>query len=111
MESATTYQFARAARALAAEARRLGLVAPSFRCPPRLATADRTLRRRGESVMVAVRLRGRPWVAVLGDLVEGVVVANQLVGADADRGRSALWAVVEEEVGRRVEPATVARVA
>jgi hypothetical protein len=48
--------------------------------------------------MVAVRVRGRPWVAVLGDLVEGIVVANRLQGGDADRARTALWAVVEREV-------------
>ena len=99
MESATTYQFARAARVLAQEARRLGLAAPSFRCPPRLAGANRTVRRRAGSTMVAVRVRGRPWVAVLGDLVEGVVVANALTGVEADRARTSLWRVVEGEVG------------
>jgi hypothetical protein len=98
METASTLHFARAARVLAGEARRLGLVVPSFRCPPRLTGADRTLRRRGASSMVAVRVRGRPWVAVLGDLVEGVVVANRLQGAEADRARTALWAAVEHEV-------------
>jgi hypothetical protein len=98
MESATTLHFARAARVLAGEARRLGLDVPSFRCPPRLSGADRTLRRRGRSTMVAVRVRGRPWVAVLGDLVEGIVVANRVQGSDADRARTALWAAVEQEV-------------
>ena len=48
--------------------------------------------------MVAVRVRGRPWVAVLGDLVEGIVVANRLQASDADRARTALWAAVEKEV-------------
>ena len=98
MESATTFQFARAARALAGEARRLGLVPPSFRCPPRLSGVNRTLRRRDSSVVVAVRLRGRPWVAVLGDLVEGIVVANGLAGAEADRIRAALWCAAQGEV-------------
>jgi hypothetical protein len=98
MESASTFQFARAARALAGEARRLGLAAPSFRCPPRLAGVNRTLRRRGQSVVVAVRVRGRPWVAVLGDLVEGIIVANRLTGAEADRIRAALWCAAEGEV-------------
>jgi hypothetical protein len=99
MEPATTYQFARAARALAGEARRAGLAAPSFRCPPRLTGVNRTLRRRGHSVVVAVRVRGRPWVAVLGDLIEGIVVANGLRGAEADRIRARLWEVVAPEVG------------
>lgn len=108
MESATTFQFARAARVLAGEARRLGLAAPSFRCPPRLTGVNRTLRRRGPSVVVAVRVRGRPWVAVLGDLVEGIVVANGLTGAEADRIRTALWCAAEGEVNAVVPVPRVA---
>lgn len=41
--------------------------------------------------MVAVRVRGRPWVAVLADMIEGVVVVNGLVGMAADELRAALW--------------------
>lgn len=87
--------FARAARALPAEARRAGLVAPGFRCPPRIVGVDRSLRRvdRARSV-VAVRLKGRPWPAVLGDMIEGVVVANRLQPPQADRVRGQLWAAV-----------------
>jgi hypothetical protein len=48
--------------------------------------------------MVAVRLRDRPWPAVLADMIEGVVVVNRLVGVDADELRSLLWAAVEGEV-------------
>ena len=40
---------------------------------------------------MAVRIVDRPWPAVLGDLVEGVIVANELDGADAQRCRDALW--------------------
>ena len=108
MESATTFQFARAARVLAGEARRGGLAVPSFRCPPRLAGVNRTVRRRGSSVVVAIRLRDRPWVAVLGDLIEGIVVTNELVGAEADRVRSLLWDAVEGEVSGPLERARVA---
>lgn len=43
---------------------------------------------------MAVAHRGRPFAAVLADLVEGVVVANHLAGADALRARSALWEAV-----------------
>jgi hypothetical protein len=45
---------------------------------------------------VAVRYRDRPWSAVLADMVEGVVVTNHLVGADADAARTALWVVLEQ---------------
>ena len=90
MES-TTVQFAHAARALAREARRRGLVGPGFRCPPRLRGVDRTLRRRPGGAVVAVRLRGRPWPAVLGDMIEGVVAANDLPPPAATRLRTELW--------------------
>lgn len=103
MEPATTPRFAAAARTLAAEARRSGLVSPSFRSPPRLSGVDRSLvRRRGASAVVAVRLRDRPWAAVLADMVEGVVAANRLEGAAADRCRARLWAALEAE--REVTP-------
>lgn len=92
MPSASTVDFATAARTLTREARRLGLVGPSFRCPPRLVGVDRTLRRHGDGVVVAVRLRGRPWAAVLADMIEGVVVANRLQPPLADRLRNELWA-------------------
>lgn len=90
--SATSVDFADAARTLTRAARGKGLVGPSFRCPPRLVGVDRSLRRRGGGVIVSVRLRGRPWVAVLADMIEGVVVANHLQPPHADRFRAELWA-------------------
>ena len=87
--------FANAARVLGREARRRGLVAPSYRCPPRIVGVDRSLRRlEAGRVVVAVQLKGRPWLAVLGDMIEGVVVANQLQPPRADRLRSELWGAV-----------------
>jgi hypothetical protein len=87
--------FAHAARVLAREARRRGLVAPGFRSPPRIVGVDRSVRRLDAGrVVVAVQLKGRPWLAVLGDMIEGVVVANRLVPPRADRVRSELWAVL-----------------
>jgi hypothetical protein len=97
MEPADTVRFAAAARLLALEARRRGLAVPGFRSPPRLRGADRTLRWRGASATVAVRVRGRPWIAVLADMVEGVVVANHLTGVEADALRGGLWEAVGEE--------------
>ncbi len=93
---ATTLQFAAAARDLATAARLRSLVVPSFRSPPKIADAQRTIRRRGSVPSVAVRLRGRPWAAVLADMIEGVVVANELSGLRADRVRAALWLAVED---------------
>ena len=94
MEQSTTAPFAHAARTLTAEARRRGLVGPSFRCPPRLLGVDRTLRRRPGGVVVAVRVKGRPWPAVLGDMIEGVVVTNALPTPQATRLRTDLWDVL-----------------
>lgn len=92
---AVTFRFAAAARRLTAETRRLGMVAPAFRSPPRLSGVARSLRRRSDGgAVVAVVLRGRPWPAVLADLIDGVVVANRLEGVAADRARSALWAAM-----------------
>jgi hypothetical protein len=90
MES-STIRFADAARVLTREARRRGLVGPSFRCPPRLVGTDRTVRRRPGGPVIAVRVRGRPWPVVLGDMIEGVIVANALSAPDATRLRTELW--------------------
>jgi hypothetical protein len=92
MES-TTIRFADAARVLTREARRRGLVTPGFRCPPRLIGVDRTVRRRPGGPVISVRVRGRPWPVVLGDMIEGVIVANALSTSDATRLRTELWGV------------------
>jgi hypothetical protein len=94
MQSPSAVEFAHAARTLGREARRRGLVAPSYRCPPRVVGVDRTLRRHSGGAVVAVQLRGRPWAAVAADMIEGVVVANRLVAPVADRVRSELWAAL-----------------
>jgi hypothetical protein len=90
MES-TTVNFAHAARTLAHEARVRGLLVPGFRCPPRVLGVDRTLRRWDGGAVVAVRVKERPWVAVVADLIEGVVVVNRLTAPAADRLRDELW--------------------
>ena len=88
------------ARAVADAARAAGWRAPTFRSPPRLAAARRTVRRSADGgLVVAVRIFDRPWPAVVGDLVEGVVVANGLAGEDAQRCRDALWAAVTNGEG------------
>jgi hypothetical protein len=97
MEEGITVRFADAARRLAIAARAQGITPPSFRSPPRLFGVARSLRRRPDgTTQVAVVLRGRPWSAVLADMIEGVVVANRLSGNAADRLRTALWSAVEQ---------------
>ena len=94
MES-SVLRFAETVRALGLEARRHRLKMPGFRSPPRLHGVDRSVRRRPDGgATIAVVVRGRPWAAVVADMVEGVIVANGLTGKDADRVRSKLWHVV-----------------
>ena len=44
-----------------------------------------------------MRVRGRPWLPVVSDMVEGIVAANGLVGPPADRARDVLWRAVAED--------------
>jgi hypothetical protein len=90
----TTVHFTQAARLLSREARRRGLVAPGFRSPPRVVGVHRTVRRHRSGAVVAVLVRGRPWGAVVADMIEGVVVANRLVPPVADRVRTELWEAI-----------------
>ena len=96
--SGTAVDFASAARVLSREARSRRLVVPSFRCPPRMVGVQRTLRRQPNGVIVSVRVRERPWFVVVGDMIEGVVVANGLRPPAADRLRSELWDVLCAEL-------------
>lgn len=94
---ATSLRFASAVRTLGHAARARGLVVPGFRSPPRLAGAQRTLRRHaGGAATVSVSIRERPFQAVAADMIEGIVVANQLDGTAATRARTALWEALVE---------------
>lgn len=92
---ATAVHFASAARLIGEAARTRGLVVPDFRSPPRRPGAARTLRRWADGgATVSVEVRGRPYEAVVADMVEGVVVVNGFDGAEATRLRTGLWAAV-----------------
>lgn len=94
---ATSLRFADAARRLAAVLRAQGRSVPAFRSPPRTRGRVRTMARHGDgSVTVSLVLRDRPWSAVLADMVEGAVVANGCVGAEAERLRDELWSAFDE---------------
>ena len=97
VDAYTAIGFSAAARRLADEARQRGLVVPGFRSPPRVEGAARTLRRiPGSQPIVAVARRGRPGDAVVGDMIDGVVVANGLSGETADRLRQVLRAATAD---------------
>ena len=96
MSEKHVWRFAEAGRRLAAAATVMELQVPAFRTPPRVAGLDRTMRRApGGSVLVSVRSRGRAWPAVLADMIEGVVRANELPPQDAARVRNELWLTTE----------------
>ena len=106
---ASSLRFAAAARTLGEVARAAGLVVPSFRSPPRLEGVDRTMKRQSDSlgveaVTVAVRIKGRPWVSVLADMIDGVIVANSLSGPTAGAARTVMWAAVEADAMRGTAP-------
>ena len=96
MRESHVLRFAEAGRRLTVAATSLGLQVPSFRTPPRVAGVDRTIRRGAEgSALVSVRSRGRSWPAVVADMIEGVVRANELPPHDAARVRNELWRATE----------------
>lgn len=112
----STARFTEAARVLAHHVAEMGLVVPGFRTPPRMVGVNRTLRRpprtpgeapAGATVVtaggamggvvggvVAVRIADRPFTAVIGDMIEGVIVLNLLSPTEADRARTHLWRVM-----------------
>lgn len=97
---ANAVRFAEAARRLAAAARADGLDVPTFRSPPRRATLRRSVRRRPDgSTAVSVQTRGRPLVAVVADMIDGIVAVNELDDAAADRVHDSMWAAMTSEVG------------
>jgi len=97
ISQAPSVRFAVVARLVSETARARGLRVPAFKCPPRISGAHRTVKRVGRDVVVAVQVKGRPFAAVIADLVEGVVVTNKLSGVDAGRARAILWEALEQD--------------
>ncbi len=63
---------------------------PAFRSPPRIGGARRTIRRYPGGAVVSIRLRERAYGDVVGDMVDGVLVANRVDGQTAERLRAVL---------------------
>jgi hypothetical protein len=115
--SLNSAEFAAVARALSDQARRLGLVVPGFRCPPRIVGVDRTIRRfasHESGGLVSVAVRGRPLAAIVADMIEGVIVLNSIAAVDAARVRAALWQALDhaapDALHHRTAPDTDAHV-
>lgn len=106
MKSAGTSTFTAAARVLAMRVSDFGLSVPGFRSPPRIVGVDRTVRRGRDGVggVVAVRIADRPFTAVIGDMIEGVIVINRLDPPEADRIRTLLWRAMLQFTVQAYEP-------
>ena len=109
---ASVADFSDCVRRIVGLAKTQGLTPPVFRSPPRLPGLDRSIQRRANgSVMIAIRRGDRPFAAVQGDVIEGVVVANHLVGQQAEQFRRAAWSALEfpTSAAVRVMPAQAVR--
>lgn len=85
--------FAGVARRLGDVGREQGIPIPAFRSPPRVPGLRRSIRREADgTATVSVTLRGRPAMAVVSDMIEGMVAASDLTGPEAGRARDELWA-------------------
>ncbi|MFZ6005233.1 MAG: hypothetical protein ACOYXM_15015 [Actinomycetota bacterium] len=104
MVQSSSLRFAQAVQSLVVAARSLGLAVPGFRSPPRLVGVQRSIKRWPGGATIAVVVRDRPWPAVQADLIEGVIVANELVSPASDRARADLWRALESD------PVSVVRV-
>lgn len=54
--------------------------------------------------MIAVQVKDRPSVAVLADMVDGVIAANGLGGREAAELRDELWEAVADIAANLAEP-------
>lgn len=104
----TSVRFAALARRLSETARASGLDVPAFRSPPKGPGVRRSIRRsRDGSATVAVALRNRPTVAVVGDLIDGIIVAAGLDGPAASAARDELWGAVAPLLEGEADPASL----
>ena len=98
LSEAPSMRFAVAARVIVEACRAEGIGVPAFRTPPKTQGIDRAIRRSELGSIVSVRIIGRPFLAVIADLVEGDVISNQFVGRQASSLRNVLWSQIVENL-------------
>lgn len=86
--------FAESVRCVSNVARQRALTPPAYRSPPTDPTSNRTIRRSGGSVVVAVRIAGRSPVEVQADVIEGMLAANAVPAEQRRPHRRAMWAAL-----------------
>lgn len=98
LSEAPSMRFAVAARVVVEACHAEGIEVPAFRTPPKTKGIDRAIRRSELGSIVSVRIIGRPFLAVIADLVEGAVICNQFAGSQASSLRNVLWIQIVENL-------------
>jgi hypothetical protein len=102
---ATATDFAAIGRILADAAADREIEGPAFRSPPRLPGVQRSVtRNRDGSVTVAVKVRSRPILAVLADMIDGLVLASGLASAQAADFYNHLWTIAQDWMQNEYSP-------
>ena len=91
IENAPSVRFSIVAKAFGQLAAQAGFVAPGFRSPPSSRQTDRAIRKHGSGSVVAVRIKDRPFEAVIADMIDGVIVCNELSSPRSGELRNLLW--------------------
>mgnify|MGYP001187986673 FL=1 len=94
IESAPSVRFSIVAKVITQVGARCGIEVPGFKSPPRSADLDRTVRRQSSGSVVAVRIRDRPFEAVIADMIEGVILCNDVPIGKAGKLRNIMWSAV-----------------
>jgi len=100
IQSAPSLRFSIVAKVISEVCARCGLEVPGFKSPPRSADLDRTTRRQSSGSVVAVRIKDRPFEAVIADMIEGVILCNDLCVAKAGKLRNIMWSAVIQTEGQ-----------
>ena len=103
IESAPSVRFAIVAKTITQVVASCGLEVPGFKSPPRSGDVDRTVRRVNRGSIVAVRIKDRPFEAVIADMIDGVVVCNDMSTERAGKLRNLLWGAATQ-TGRPQKP-------
>ena len=103
IESAPSVRFTIVAKTISQVVASCGLEVPGFKSPPRSGDVDRTVRRVNRGSIVAVRIKDRPFEAVIADMIDGVVVCNDMSTERAGKLRNLLWGAATQ-TGRPQKP-------
>ena len=89
--SVSFHRFAVGVQTIGSDARRLGLIVPYFRCPPRRAGATRTIQFNASGApTVRIALRERGASEVFADVVDAILFVNAVGGDRASDMRARL---------------------